>query len=145
MPTPDIASNKATVERLCAAANTGDLALISALVDEIAAPDLRMSTPLPGAATGPDRLKHVWATLFRAFPDLRLSVQDLIGEGDKVVVRNVVRGTHRGDYLGLPGSGTVVTYDEIFIFRFTDGRISEISGVVDLAAQLRQLGLLSAV
>ena len=49
-------------------------------------------------------------------------------------------GTHQGEYLGLPPTGRSVTYNEIFIFRFEGGRIAETWGVVDLLAQLRQLG-----
>jgi predicted ester cyclase len=52
----------------------------------------------------------------------------------------VVTGTHQGEYLGLPPTGRSVTYNEIFIFRFEDGRIAETWGVVDVLAQLRQLG-----
>jgi predicted ester cyclase len=51
-----------------------------------------------------------------------------------------VTGTHQGEYLGLPPTGRSVTYNEIFIFRFEAGRIAETWGVVDLLAQLRQLG-----
>lgn len=66
----------------------------------------------------------------------------MIVEGDKVVSRNTVTGTHRGEYQGLPPTGRRVTYNEIFIFRFADGRITEIRGVVDVLSQLRQLGAL---
>jgi predicted ester cyclase len=57
-----------------------------------------------------------------------------------VVGRNTVTGSHRGEYLGIPPTGRSVTYNEIFIFRMTDGRIVETWGVVDVLAQLRQLG-----
>jgi predicted ester cyclase len=57
------------------------------------------------------------------------------------MARNVVSGTHEGEYLGLPPTGTRVTYDEIFVARFTDGRIAETWGVVDVLAQFRQLGI----
>jgi steroid delta-isomerase-like uncharacterized protein len=82
----------------------------------------------------------VWATLLRAYADLHVTVEDLIAEGDKVVCRNVVTGTHRGEYMGLPPTGKSVNYREIFIFRFAGGRIAETWGVVDVLAQMRQLG-----
>jgi predicted ester cyclase len=82
----------------------------------------------------------VWATLLRAYADLHVTVEDLIAEGDKVVCRNVVTGTHRGEYMGLPPTGKSVTYREIFIFRFAGGRTAETWGVVDVLAQMRQLG-----
>ncbi|MET9386976.1 ester cyclase [Streptomyces sp. NPDC002928] len=51
-------------------------------------------------------------------------------------------GTHQGEYQDLPPTGKTVTYNKIFIFRFAGGRITEIRGVVDVLAQLRQLGAL---
>jgi hypothetical protein len=81
----------------------------------------------------------VFARLLRAYPDLRVAIQDVIAEGDKVVVRNVVSGTHNGEYLGIPPTGKAVTYNEIFIMRFVNGRIAEGWGVVDVFSQLRQL------
>ncbi|UXY25378.1 ester cyclase [Streptomyces sp. HUAS TT20] len=97
--------------------------------------------PVPMGATGAEALKRVWQVLLRAFPDIHVAVEETITEGDKVVSRNTVTGTHRGEYQGLPPTGKTVTYNEIFIFRFTDGRITEIRGVVDVLAQLRRLGV----
>jgi predicted ester cyclase len=83
----------------------------------------------------------VWAVLLRAFPDLHLNVEDLIGEGDKVVARIVVTGTHLGDYMGVEPTGKSIAYDEIFIFRFANGRVVETWGVVDVLSQMKQLGV----
>jgi len=82
--------------------------------------------------------------LLRAFPDLHVTVEDLIEEGDKVACRNTVTGTHQGEYKGLPPSGKSVTYNEIFICRFTGGKIAEIWGVVDVFSQMKQLGAIPA-
>ncbi len=142
--TSDIETNKAIVRRFGEAANTRDLRVISAVIDEVVDPDVRNTTPLPVEATGAEALKQVWAMLLRVFPDLQLSVEELVAEGDTVVSRHTVRGTHRGDYLGLAGTGRPVSYGEMFIFRFENNRIAEISGIVDVAGQMRQLGLLPA-
>jgi predicted ester cyclase len=64
----------------------------------------------------------------------------VIAEEDKVVGRISVVGTHRGEYMGLQPTGKSVTCDEIFIFRFADGRIAETWGVVDVLSQMKQLG-----
>lgn len=82
--------------------------------------------------------------LLRAYPDLQLTVEDVIAEGDKVVGRNVVTGTHLGEHLGLAPTGKPVVYNEIFVFRVVDGRIAEIWGVADVFSQLRQLGAIPA-
>jgi steroid delta-isomerase-like uncharacterized protein len=98
---------------------------------------------LPIGATGAEALKQVWAMLLRIYPDIHLTVEDLIAEGDKVVGRTTVTGTHRGEFMGLPPTGKSVTYNEIFIFRFVDGKVAETWGVVDVFAQMRQLGLVN--
>lgn len=88
--------------------------------------------------------KRIWETLLRAFPDIHVTVEDLIAEGDKIVARQTVTGTNSGEYRGMPPTGTSVTYNEIFIARFADGRITDFWGVVDLYSQLRQLGHIQA-
>jgi predicted ester cyclase len=143
--TSDTETNKAIVRRLGEAANTRDLRVISAVIDEVVDRDVRNTTPLPVEATGAEALKQVWAMLLRVFPDLQLSVEELVAEGDTVVSRHTVRGTQRGEYMGLAGTGRPVSYGEMFIFRFENSRIAEISGIVDVAGQMRQLGLLPAL
>jgi steroid delta-isomerase-like uncharacterized protein len=113
-------------------------------MDELVAPDAVIRTPLPIAATGAELLKEVFARLLRAYPDLQITVEDLIEEGDKVVMHNTVTGTHQGEHLGVPPTGKSVAYNEIFIARFADGRIAETWGVVDVLAQMRQLGAIPA-
>jgi steroid delta-isomerase-like uncharacterized protein len=136
--------NKATIRRFHDATNTSDTELISNMIDELVEPDALIRTPLPLQTTGAEALKEVFARLHQVFPDLRVAVEDLIEEGDKVVSRNTVTGTHRGDYMGHPPTGKPVTYNEIFIFRFAGGRIAETWGVVDVFSQMQQLGVIPA-
>jgi predicted ester cyclase len=140
LPTDQATSNKATFGGFCDAANSGDAELISKTIDELVEPDAVIRTPLPLGATGAQALKKVFARLLRAFPDLHITIEDLIEEWDKVVSRSSVTGTHRGEYMGIPPTGTSVTYDEIFIVRFEGDRIAETWGVVDVLSQMRQLG-----
>lgn len=56
--------------------------------------------------------------------------------------QNTVTGTHRGEYMGVPPTGKSITYKEIIIARFSDGRIAETWAVVDVMSQMRQLGVL---
>jgi steroid delta-isomerase-like uncharacterized protein len=136
-------SNKATVRRFLEAMNTGDAELVSQTIDEVFEPDVKQHTPFE--VTGTQALKEmVVARLYRAFPDIHVEVEDVIAEGDKVVSRNTVTGTHRGEYRGLLPTGKSITYNEIFIVRFAGGRIAEIWGVVDVFSQLRQLGMVQA-
>src|ERR1700716_1577602 len=144
MSTAQETSNKATFRRFHDATNTGDAELISKTIDEIVEPDVLIRTPLPVEATGARALKEVFARLLRAFPALHITVDDLIAEGDKVVGRNSVTGTHEGEYMGLPPTGKSVAYNEIFIVRFLNGRIAETWGVVDVLSQMKQLGMIQA-
>jgi hypothetical protein len=136
--------NKATFARLHDVVNTGDVELVSKTIDAIVDPDVRIRTPLPVQTTGAQALKEVWAILLRAFPDLHLTVEDVIAEGDKIVTRNTVTGTHQGDFMGRPPSGKSVSYNEIFIFRFAGGRVAETWGVVDSLSVMRQLDMIPA-
>lgn len=140
MPTPE-ATNTAAFRRLHDAFNARDPELISKAIDEVAEPDMLLRTPLPIDVTGAQALREVTTSLVRAFPDLQITAEDVIAHGDKVVSRNTVTGTHQGDYMGLPATGRTVTYNEIFIFRFVDGRIAETWGVVDVLTLLRQLSV----
>ena len=142
MSTAEATTNKATFSRFHAAMNSGDAQVIAQTVDEVVEPNVLFHAPVPTDVTGAQALKHVWAVLLRAFPDLHVTVEDVIAEGDKVVARNTVTGTHQGEYLGRPPSGKSVTYDEIFIVRFAGGRIAEIWGVADVLSQMRQLDVI---
>jgi len=133
MSTAEATSNKATFRRFHDATNTGDAEFISKTIDEIVEPDVLIRSPLPVQATGAQALKEVFEMLHRAFPDLHVTVEDMVEEGDKVVGRNTVTGTHQGEY-----------YREIIIFRFVNGRIAETWGVVDVFSQMKQLGLIPA-
>ena len=141
MSTPEVAANKALFKRFHEAANTGDFDFLAKTIDEVVAPDAVIRTPLPIEATGADALKQIWAMLLRIYPDIHLMVEDLIGEGDKVVGRTTVTGTHRGEFMGVAPTGKSVTYNEMFIFRIADGRVVETWGVVDVYAQMKQIGV----
>ena len=137
-------SNRAAFARFLGAMNTGDPEVISETIDELVESDAQIRTPLPIKATGAQLLKEVFGRLHRAFPDLHVTVEDVIAEGDKVVARNSVTGTHLGEYMGVPPTGKSVTYNEIFIGRFVNGRIAETWGIVDVLSQMRQLGVIQS-
>jgi predicted ester cyclase len=137
-------ANEATFRRFHEATNSGDAELIAKTIDELVVPDAVIHSPLPIQASGARLLKELWARLLRAYPDLHVTIEDLIAQGDKLVIRNSVTGTHRGEYMGLQPTGRSVTYDEIFILRFAGGRIAETWGVVDVLSQMKQLGAIAA-
>jgi steroid delta-isomerase-like uncharacterized protein len=142
MSTAEETANKTAFRRFHDAANTGDIEVISKTIDEFVEPDAVIRTPLPIDATGTDALKQIWAMLLRIYPDIHLTVEDLIAEGDKVVGRTTVTGTHQGEFMGVAATGNSVTYNEMFMFRFADGRVVETWGVVDVYAQMKQIGVI---
>jgi predicted ester cyclase len=75
---------------------------------------------------------------FTAFPDWQTIIEDIIAEGDKVVVRRTVHGTHRGDIPGIPmpPTGKRVTFTVWDMYRITDGQIVERWGIHNLREQL---------
>ncbi|MQY28378.1 ester cyclase [Nocardia aurantia] len=143
MPSTLETTNKELFARFHRAVNTGDPDVITAAIDELVDPDVELHTSLPVPEPGVRAFHYVWTLLLRAYPDIQVHIQDLIAEDDKVVARSVVTGTHRGEYLGQAPTGRTVTYNEIFIARIADGRIVETWGVVDVLAQLRQLGAIT--
>jgi predicted ester cyclase len=115
--------NKDVIRRLFAEVWTGDIAA----ADRYYAPG-----PLR------DGLKQFAAELYRAVPDWQATIDDLIAEGDKVVVRWTGRGTHLGPWEGLAATGRAVMTTGIDIERLVDGRIVEENGQDDMAGFLRQ-------
>ena len=145
MSTAQESSNKATFGRIQDAVNTGDVEVIAKVTDELVAPDVLIHMPLPvEAPRAHEAFRQLWAMLLRGRPDLHLTIEDLIAEGDKVVMRASVTGTHQGQYMGVQPTGKSIIYNEIFIWRFVGGRIAEMWGVVDIFSQLKQLGVIPA-
>lgn len=95
-----------------------------AIIDTIFSPHFVDHSTLdqpPGSAS----VKAYFSEIRRGFPDIQVVLEDLIAEGDRVVVRTTWRGTHLGTYEGVPPSGKAVARTMIQIFRIVDGLIVE--------------------
>lgn len=114
-----------------------------ALVDELVASDYVGHTPLL-ELHGPEGAKEFDAMLHQAFPDLEIAVEDQIAEGDRVATRWTARGTHEGEFQGIPPTGRRVEFSGIAIFRIADGKFVEGWNIPDLLSLLRQLGAVPA-
>jgi steroid delta-isomerase-like uncharacterized protein len=95
------------------------------VVDELATEDFLNHGAPPDRQRGRQSLKDVVRIFESAFPDFRYEVEDVIAEGEKVAVRDVFRGTHQGNFIGIPATGKRVTMEAIHIFRFSEGKIAE--------------------
>jgi steroid delta-isomerase-like uncharacterized protein len=93
---------------------------------------------------GPEEWKRRLANLLTAFPDVQLIQEDLIAEGDQVVERWTIRGTHQGHFQGIPPTGKRVTYTGIDIFRIVDGKLVLVGQSVDRLGMMQQLGVVPA-
>jgi steroid delta-isomerase-like uncharacterized protein len=82
--------------------------------------------------------------LINAFPDIQYTIEDLVGEGDKVIVRWKWQGTHTGTYTGFAPTGKVVTNEGMGIFNFNDGKIASTTVQPDRLGFLQALGVLPA-
>jgi steroid delta-isomerase-like uncharacterized protein len=136
--------NKDLVARYIAALNAHDAEAAEAL----AAPDLVNHAALP-EAQGAAGMKGILKKLFKAMPDLTMTCEDFIAEGDRVVCRVRVRGTQTGPLemklFPLPASGRQVSTEHIHVFRIAGDRLVEHWAGRDDIAMLRQLGHLPAV
>jgi len=108
---------------------------------ELVAPDYVDHAALPGQAPGLEGVKPKWA-MYLAIPDLRVTIEELVAEGDKVAVRRSYAGTHRGELLGIPPTGKQVQIGGISIFRLAQGKIAEHWEQLDRLALMQQLGVL---
>lgn len=119
------------------------------LADELIAADcvthqLRSGEEVTGAARGPEEIKQHIRQWLAGFPDLRFAVEDIICDGDLVVSRSVMKGTHTGSWLGLDPSGKEVSVRMMVIQRIAEGRIAEDWVLVESLGLWQQLGLLPA-
>ena len=109
-------------------------------VEELVAPEWVVHGAPPGISPGFAGIKQVFAAFFTAFPDAHWVVEDLIAEGDKVVARLTLRGTHQGDFFGIPPTGKQVSNTGIEISRVEDGKLVETWVNRDDLGWLQQLG-----
>jgi steroid delta-isomerase-like uncharacterized protein len=86
--------------------------------------------------------KQFGAVFRTAFPDGKLTIEDLIVEEDKVVSRITYRGTHTGDMMGIPPTGKPVTVSAMIIDQFADGKIVESWRLFDQMGMMQQLGVI---
>ena len=116
--------------------NSGDTEGLLAVV----APDLVMHfAELPEPLHGRESWQQGFEMMKRAFPDLEAHVDDVVAAGDRVAVRVSLRGTHRGEFQGIPATGRTIHYVSHEFYRVEDGLIAEEWICSDMASLLRQL------
>ena len=129
--------NKALIRRQVEAWNTGNL---DALDDLVAADLIHHDLP-PGMAPGLEGFKQIISMHRKAFPDVRVTIEDILAEGDRVMNRWTVSGTHHGEYMGIAPTGKQVTLKGMSIHRIEGGKIAEQWHEMDMLGLLQQMGV----
>ena len=134
--------NKALVRRMVEEIfNRGNMSL----ADEFLAPDFVEREELPpGIPSGREGVIQLTAMLHSAFPDFKATIDDIIAEGDKVVIRQTWSGTHKGEFMGVPPTGKSVSFGVLDIIRVAGGKFVEHWGQMDSMGMMQQLGAIPA-
>ena len=111
----------------------------ASIVDEVFAPDAVSHTP-NGDLRGHDEIKEPILMRRGAFPDLQVTIDKQVADGDNVVTYLTLRGTHKGDYRGVPATDRQVTWTQIAIARFDNGKIVESWRIPDRLGLRQQMG-----
>jgi steroid delta-isomerase-like uncharacterized protein len=112
----------------------------TAILDEIIAPGYTLHKPPTGFSPDLAGLKQILTPMRSAFPDLKVTVQDVIAEGDKVVQRRTFEGTHKGAFFGIPPTGKSVSVSQIIVSKVAGGKIVEEWAETDFLGMLQQVG-----
>jgi steroid delta-isomerase-like uncharacterized protein len=132
--------NKSLVRRVIEEVyNQGNLAV----ADELSASDLVIHLTSQ-EIRGREGAKQYVAALRAAFPDLHMTIEDKIAEGDRLVTRWTARGTHMGEFQGIPPTGKQVRVAGTDIDRIADGKAVECWSHVDELGMMQQLGAIPA-
>jgi steroid delta-isomerase-like uncharacterized protein len=133
--------NKALVRSIIDAINRGNFAVI----DELCAPAYVHHDPGNPQVRSREDYRQ-WFTRFGiAFPDLQFTIEDLIAEGDKVVCRYTFRGTHKGQWRGMPATGKQVVGTGVTINHIVESKVVEDWHNADALGLLQQLGVIPSM
>jgi predicted ester cyclase len=111
---------------------------------EFISADVNDHNPWPGFAGTLQGFKDGTKAFFEGFPDARVEIDEILSDGDKLVVRNRLLGTNSGPFMGMPPTGKRVEVEGIDIVRMVDGKQAEHWGIYDAATMLQQLGVIPA-
>jgi len=89
-----------------------------------------------------EKAQQVFTQMFTAFPDLRVTIQHQVAEGDTVMTHKIFQGTHQGAFMGVAPSGKPISFGVIDILRLENGKIVEHWAIQDRLGLMQQLGLL---
>ena len=110
-------------------------------IDEACAPDFVDRSAMPGQAPGTQGLKDMMGIYVKAFPDMRVTVEEIIAEGDTVAARFSGTATHKGELFGTPATGKTITFHGMDFLHFKNGKVTEAWHQGDDVIALMQIGV----
>jgi steroid delta-isomerase-like uncharacterized protein len=113
-------------------------------IDEFLAPGFVDHNATPDQPQGREGVRQILGKVRSALTELRVQLEDLIAQGDRVVVRHRAEAVHVGNFMGFPGTGKTLTWTGISIYRIENGKIAERWGLIDHAALIQQLRQVTA-
>jgi len=116
-----------------------------AVVDEVAGANYVNHSFPPGLPPGREGLKVFVSAFHAAFPDGHLSIDQMIAEGETVATRLTFRGTHTGDFMGIPATGKQVAVPALDMARYADGKLVEHWGGPDQMSLMQQLSVIPSM
>ena len=133
--------NKQVVRQYIEAFNRQDTERLGQLVSST-----NQSFQFSGMHTSMDwnRTQQFFAVFWTAFPDLSAKIEDIVAEGDKVAIRVLNTGTHKGDFQGIPPTGKKVSFEGRDFMTLRDGKIVEQQAGVDMMELMQQIGAIPA-
>jgi steroid delta-isomerase-like uncharacterized protein len=87
-----------------------------------------------------EKYLNIVSMLVNVFPDYKVTIEDLIAEGDKVVGRYTISGTQKAEFMGIPATGKKINFNGISIYRLVDGKVMEMWSLLDTVSIMQQLG-----
>jgi steroid delta-isomerase-like uncharacterized protein len=114
------------------------------LIETLYAVHCVLHTP-DGALHGLTGATQLYTAYTTAFPDMRFTVEDVVAEGETVVIRYIFAGTHQGALRGIAATGKPVSVAGMVLLRFAEGKVVEQRGVWDSLSLMQQLGVVSVV
>ena len=115
--------------------NQGNVAAIEKFVDS----SVKVHKTFPWQREGAKAFYDTIEVFKLGFPDLKIKFDDILGEGDKVMCKFTVNGTHKESFLNIPATGKTVEYEEVNIVRFRDEKIIEHWAVADTYSLMQKL------
>lgn len=111
-------------------------------LDELMSPNFVEHEELTNGGTDWDSVKKEFQLFYEAFPDMRVEIDDVASENDKVWIRGHFTGTHSGTLMGMPATGKKMNAQIMDCLRFENGKCIEHWGVTDNMTMMKQLGLM---